>query len=348
MILGPLMIDLQGTSLLPEEKDYLRHPLVGGVILFTRNYASIEQLDELVREIHAARGNPLLVAVDHEGGRVQRFRNGFTRLPPVAKLGAIYDKQRKRALKLARQSGWLMASECRASGIDISFAPVLDVDHGVSDIIGDRAFHSNPEIIADLAHAYMSGMHDAGMSAVGKHFPGHGGIKQDTHLEYAVDERHYNDLMTCDLLVFERMIHFGLPAVMAAHVVYPKIDNQPAGFSKIWLQRILREELRFEGVIFSDDLSMKGVANAGDILDRTQLAIDAGCDMALICNDQPAMIRVLDNFQYDANPASAMRLARMHGKHVVSRDVLQHSDKWHEAVRAVESYADEGTLDLNF
>jgi len=347
MILGPLMIDLLGTELSEEERDYLRHPLVGGVILFTRNFESCEQIETLVNAIHSARGNPLLVAVDHEGGRVQRFRDGFTRLPDVARLGAIYDTNKKRARELAKTTGWLMAVELRSLGIDISFAPVLDINHGLSDIIGNRAFHVNPEIIADLAHAYMHGMHDAGMSAVGKHFPGHGGIKEDTHLEFACDERDFTDLQLCDLLPFERMIHFDLPAIMAAHVVYPKIDQQPAGFSAIWLRKILRQQLGFQGVIFSDDLSMTGALHAGDILDRTALALEAGCDMALICNDQPAMVKVLDHFQHEADPASAIRLARMHGKHAITREQMHQEARWHKAVKDVEAYSEHDTLDLN-
>ena len=231
MALGPVMLGLEGPELSAQERELLRHPLVGGVILFTRNYQSPAQLTALTGVIHALRQPRLLIAVDHEGGRVQRFRDGFTRLPAVRRLGELYDQDRMRAKQLARGTGWLMAAELRAVGVDFSFAPVLDLDHGVSSIIGDRAFHSDPEAVADLAHAYVSGMQKAGMEAVGKHFPGHGGIAADSHLELPVDPRPLAVLETADLLAFERMIHYGLAALMPAHVRYPAVDDQPAGFS---------------------------------------------------------------------------------------------------------------------
>ncbi len=224
MALGPVMLGVEGLELSAEERELLRHPQVGGVILFTRNYHSPAQVAALVAAIHALRQPRLLVAVDHEGGRVQRFREGFTRLPAVRRLGEIYDQERMRAKQLARVSGWLMAAELRAVGVDFSFAPVLDLDHGVSGVIGDRAFHHDPEAVADLAHAYMSGMQKAGMEAVGKHFPGHGGVAADSHHELPIDPRPYEALADADLLAFERMIHYGLAALMPAHVRYPAVD----------------------------------------------------------------------------------------------------------------------------
>ena len=268
MALGPVMLGLEGVELTAQERELLRHPLVGGVILFTRNYQSPEQVAALTAAIHALRQPRLLVAVDHEGGRVQRFREGFTRLPAVRRLGEIYDQDRMRAKQLARVTGWLMAAELRAVGVDLSFAPVLDLDHGVSGIIGDRAFHHDPESVADLAHAYASGMQKAGMEAVGKHFPGHGGIAADSHLELPVDPRPLAALEAADLLAFERMIHYGLAALMPAHVVYPAVDDQPAGFSARWLKDILRQRLEFQGVIFSDDLDMAGAHVAGSPPER--------------------------------------------------------------------------------
>lgn len=343
------MIDLPGTELDPASRELLRHPLVGGVILFARNYESPSQVTTLVAAIHALRETALLVAVDHEGGRVQRFRDGFTRLPPVADLGRLYQRNAKQARQLAHFTGWLNAAELRACGLDLNFAPVLDLDFGVSSVIGDRAFARDPEVVAELAHAYMHGMHDAGMSAVGKHFPGHGAIAADSHDTIAVDDRSYADIREDDLLAFERMMHYGLPAIMAAHVIYPQCDAQPAGFSSYWLQTVLRDELGFQGAVFSDDLSMKGAHGIGDIMSRTVAALEAGCDMALICNDRPAAEKVLDELKWRVSPVSNARLLRLqgHGRIAENLETLQAQDQWREAVHAVNSYALTEELDLD-
>lgn len=347
MALGPVMLGLDGLELTGEERELLRHPQVGGVILFSRNYQSPEQAAALTAAIHALRQSRLLVAVDHEGGRVQRFRDGFTRLPAVRTLGAIYDQDRLRAKQLARVTGWLMAAELRAVGVDFSFAPVLDLDHGVSGIIGDRAFHADPEAVADLAHAYMSGMQKAGMEAVGKHFPGHGGIVADSHLELPIDSRSLADLETADLLAFERMIHYGLAALMPAHVLYPQIDDQPAGFSARWLKTILRQQLEFQGVIFSDDLDMAGAHGAGSPPERALAALAAGCDMALACNDRRAACAILDQLRLAPDPVRQVRLIRMHGRGHLNRDRLHRQPNWQRAVRWVQDYDASPLLDMD-
>lgn len=348
MSLGPLMIDLQRTVLQPEERDMLRHPLVGGIILFTRNYENPDQVRALIDAVHAVREPRLLIAVDQEGGRVQRFRSGFTRLPAVAELGRIANRDLARALSLAETTGWLMAAELRAVGVDLSFAPVLDLDHRRSSVIGDRAFHRNPEVLTELAHAYMLGMRHAGMAAVGKHFPGHGGVAADSHLELPEDKRSLADLRAEDLLPFERMIHYGLPAVMAAHVVYPAVAPLPAGFSYNWLHTLLRQELGFQGAVFSDDLSMAGARVAGATpTQRARVSLEAGCDMVLICNDRPAVIEVLDNLDYAPNPASQLRLTRLHGRHQRNLQELQNSPQWRKAVEMVRSYDADPMLDLD-
>ncbi len=332
------MLGLEGVELTARERELLRHPLVGGVILFTRNYQSPAQAAALTAAIHALRQPRLLVAVDHEGGRVQRFRDGFTRLPAVRRLGEIYDQDRMRAKQLARVTGWLMATELRAVGVDLSFAPVLDLDHGLSGIIGDRAFHHNPESVADLAHAYASGMQKAGMEAVGKHFPGHGGIAADSHLELPVDPRPLAALEAADLLAFERMIHYGLAALMPAHVVYPAVDDRPAGFSARWLKDILRQRLEFQGVIFSDDLDMAGAHVAGSPPERAGAALAAGCDMVLACNDRHAAVAILDHLRYVPDPVTQVRLIRLHGRSHLTVERLHRNPVWQRAVRLVHDY----------
>jgi len=335
MRLGPVMLDLPGQALTAEDRERLRHPLTGGVILFSRNYRSPEQIAALVAEIHGLREPQLLVAVDHEGGRVQRFRDGFTHLPPMRRLGTLYDDNPRRARRLAETCGWLLAAELRAVGVDFSFAPVLDLDRGVSDVIGDRAFHADPEAVAELAHAVMHGMGRAGMAAVGKHFPGHGAVTADSHLALPVDERDLADILAEDVVPFERMIHYGLAGIMPAHVVYPKVDSLPAGFSPRWLKEILRGRLGFQGVIFSDDLSMEGAKGVGDVVAGARAALAAGCDMVLVCNDTPSVDRLLDGLGSHDDPVTSLRLVRLHGRHPVARAALAADDAYRDAVRQV-------------
>jgi len=347
MTLGPLMIDIEGLELTAEDRDLLGHPAIGGVILFTRNYESPRQLAALVDEIHGLRDPHLLVAVDQEGGRVQRFREGFTHLPPLSCLGRIYDRDAPRAKHLAKVTGWLMASELRAVGIDISFAPVLDLDFGISTIIGNRALHKRPEIVADLAYAYQTGMHDAGMAATGKHFPGHGFVAADSHLALPSDDRPFEDIEQWDMVPFRRMIHYGLAAIMMAHVVYPRVDSQPAGFSKVWINDVLRGRLNFQGLIFSDDLSMEGAACAGNHCARAHASLQAGCDMVLVCNQREQAQQVAQALVDYRDPVAHTRMARMHGRSRVSLDDLHSDPRWEQAVAAVKGYEQSPELDLD-
>lgn len=314
MSLGPLMLDVRGTCLTDEDRQRLSHPLVGGVILFARNYRNPDQLEQLCAEIHALKTPSLLIAADQEGGRVQRFRDGFTGLPAMRRLGEVWDQHPHRARELARDTGFVLGAELRARGVDLSFTPVLDLDYGSSRVIGDRALHRDPQAVIDLAHALMSGLKDAGMGACGKHFPGHGFIPADSHLALPVDDREYADLELADMRPFQALIDFGLPAMMPAHVVYPKVDSRPAGFSPVWLRQILRREMGFDGMIFSDDLCMEGAAVAGSMTERVSAALDAGCDMALICNRPDLADETLAEFKHDWSAASRARLSRLHGR----------------------------------
>ncbi|RKZ50084.1 MAG: beta-N-acetylhexosaminidase [Gammaproteobacteria bacterium] len=346
MSLGPIMMDLRGPTLENDEKELLLHPLVGGIIFFSRNYESPDQIAALAKEIHGLREPRLLIAVDHEGGRVQRFRDGFTRLPALQLIGERYDKDKQAGLTLAEKAGWLMAIELRAVDIDFSFAPVLDVCKGISQVIGDRSFHRDPECVADLSKAYMHGMRRAGMAAVGKHFPGHGAVKEDSHLAIPVDGRRFEDIQMDDMLSFERLIHAGLAGIMPAHVIYPEVDDKPAGFSSIWLHNILRQQLEFQGVIFSDDISMAGAEVVGGYVDRAYCALEAGCDMVLVCNNQEAAIEVLDNLKVEPNPASQSRLIRMHGKYEHDFTKLKNDEAWQTVSTEISDLVVEPELAL--
>lgn len=339
MSLGPVMFDLAGTMLTAVERKRLLNPLAGGVILFDRNYESLNQLESLTNDIHALRDPQLLIAVDQEGGRVQRFRKDFTTLPPAANFGVLYEQDRAHAKQLAETCGWLMAAELRSAGVDLSFAPVLDLNRDISTVIGDRAFHSDADAVTDMAHAYMNGMKRAGMAATGKHFPGHGSVEGDSHLILPVDDRDYADIYNADMVTFERMIHHGLAAVMTAHVTYPRVDSQPAGFSSIWIKDILRKQLGFQGVVFSDDLSMAGADIAGNAADRARSALSAGCDMVIICNDAAATDDILGELEPHDEPTSHMRLARMHGHGRVGRQDLLANSSYQQALKSVLAVA---------
>jgi len=342
------MLDIAGSTLTAEDEARLRHGLVGGVILFARNYESPRQLTQLIASIHALRIPPLLIAVDHEGGRVQRFVDGFTRIPAMRELGNIWDENPRRAKHLAQQVGYVLAAELRACGVDFSFTPVLDIDFGISKVIGDRAFHSEPQAISELAHSLLLGLRQGGMSTVGKHFPGHGYVHADSHLEIPIDERSYTDIELCDLIPFRQMVNYGLTAVMPAHVIYSKVDTYPAGFSKIWLKDILRGELDFNGCIFSDDLSMEAATVAGGILQRAEAALRAGCDMVLVCNQPSLADELLAGLKWDMPATSKARLAHMRGRnHPDTLAQLHEQAGFMKAVHEIAAIG-PGTAELPF
>lgn len=345
MTLGPVMVDLAGIALEPVEREMLRHPQVGSVILFTRNYESPEQVARLTAEIHEVRSPPLLVAVDQEGGRVQRFRPGFTRLPALREIGRCYAADRVKGLALARELGWLMAAELRGVGVDMSFAPCVDVDYGVSRAIGDRALHPDAAAVAELGVAYMFGMRDAGMAATGKHFPGHGAVAADSHVALPVDRREWPDI-EADLQPYRRLIANGLPAVMVAHVVFPSVDDKPASLSRAWISGVLRGELGFQGAVFADDLSMAGAAAFGDIVARAGLAREAGCDVLPVCNDRQAVETLLESLHGAPDPVSRMRLVRLHGRDA-DPQALAANPRWQAAVVAAREFMEPPPLELD-
>lgn len=330
--LGPLMIDVAGTALSDLDRERLVDPRVGGVILFSRNYRDPEQLAALTAEIHALRRPRLLIAVDHEGGRVQRFRDGFTRLPPMRRLGELWADDPAAALAAARDTGYLLAAELRTRGVDLSFTPVLDLDYGHSTVIGDRSLAADPEVVASLAAALIDGLHAAGMAACGKHFPGHGFVEADSHLAIPVDERE-REAIAPDMLPYGRL---ALDAVMPAHVIYPRIDARPAGFSPVW-NRILRDEVGFGGVVFSDDLSMEGAAVAGGIVARANAARAAGCDMLLVCNAPDAVGTLLAEWHPAPDAVRSARIERLLPAAPSDAAMLADDAEYRRARVAVES-----------
>lgn len=335
--MGPIMLDVAGYELSVEEKEILAHPLVGGLILFTRNYFDQHQLMELVRQVRQSAKSDILIAVDHEGGRVQRFREGFSRIPAMGSLWKQESPPDDKSLYLAKEFGWLMAAELFAFDIDISFAPVLDI-WGISDVIGDRSFHQLPQHIVPLACAFIQGMRETGMKSTGKHFPGHGNVKEDSHIALPVDKRNKEEIMSLDMKIFERVNQQGLlDAVMPAHIIYPDVDHLPAGFSEVWIKRILRQKMGFNGVVFSDDLSMKGAEHLGSYSQRAHAALEAGGDMALVCNNPKGAIEVLD--QLDINTPSTGRVKSMlkTASHP-SLQALKQSQRFQKAQSELEKY----------
>lgn len=339
--LGPVMLDVVGTTLTDADVRRIRHPLTGGVILFARNYKDRKQLTALTDAIHAARPG-VLIAVDHEGGRVQRFRtDGFTKLPPMRALGELWDKDVLDSIKAATDIGFVLAAELRACGVDLSFTPVLDLDYGESGVIGDRAFHRDPRVVSVLAKSLNHGLALAGMANCGKHFPGHGFVKADSHIEIPVDERTLKEILADDAAPYG-WLGLGLSAVMPAHVIYPKVDKHPAGFSKKWLS-MLRKDFAFQGVIFSDDLSMEGASVAGSVVDGANAALGAGCDMVLICNAPDKADELLAGLKVKPTAAtreSAARLAALLPQSApFGWDELQRDARYRAARQTAQSLA---------
>lgn len=332
---GPVMVDVEGTVLTSHERARLRNPLVGGVILFARNFDHREQLADLCRAIHAERDEPLLIAVDHEGGRVQRFRtDGFTEIPAMSVFGELWLEDSLAAMRLASETGYVLGAELRACGVDLSFTPVLDLDYGVSKVIGNRAFHRDPRVVTMLARALIQGLMHTDMAACGKHFPGHGAVEADSHHEIPVDQRDFEEIMQDDAAPYAWLGDMVLPSVMPAHVIYPKVDPHPAGFSAHWIQKVLRQDLGYDGVVFSDDLTMEGATVAGDILARAQAALGAGCDMVLVCNRPDMADDLLARLQVEHSQESIQRIRRlMPQKPAQSWDALQADERYQYARR---------------
>lgn len=334
MTLGPLMLDLDGLTLTADEIELIQNPWVGGVIFFARNFVNREQITRLASDIRGVRPE-LLLCVDQEGGRVQRFKEGFTRIPPMQLLGDRLRDGIQNADTLLCDAGWLMASELLACGIDFSFAPVLDVDRSQCEVIADRSFSDEPELAICSATAFIEGMHEAGMATTGKHFPGHGGVRADSHLETPYDNRSLEELRGRDLRPFVKLAA-DLDAVMPAHIVFPEIDSSAVGFSSYWLQKILRQELRFDGVIFSDDLSMKGADIAGGYADKAHCALQAGCDMVLVCNNRQGAHEVLAYLE-GSGVSPSPRLIKMAARKQPDWNTLTSSERWQNTSAALSA-----------
>ena len=335
-MIGALMLDIAGTELTQEDIELLQTPQVGGMILFSRNIESPAQVRALTDHMRQIRPD-ILIAVDQEGGRVQRLKQGFTLLPAMGHFGELYLTQPEKALTLAEQCGWLMAIEVLAVGIDFSFAPVLDLND-ISDVIGDRAFAKNVQDIVPLASAFMKGMQRAGMATTGKHFPGHGSVKADSHIAAAIDPREYQDIYNNDMQSFIQL-QTQLDALMPAHVIYEKVDPNPAGFSPYWIQTILRQELQFDGVLFSDDLSMQAACVAGGADARIRAALEAGCDMGLVCNNRESACIALAGIENLPLPNQA-RLERMRGKilQISIDETFDLGNEWQAVKKVIEEF----------
>lgn len=320
LALGPVMIDVAGLWLDATDRRRLMHPLVGGIILFARNFEGPAQVSALTAEIRALRNPELLICVDHEGGRVQRFREGFTAIPPMRRLGQLWDTDRAKAVRAAESTGHAIGAELAAHGVDFSFTPVLDLDYGASSVIGDRAFHASAEAVGALGAALVRGLLSVGMGAVGKHFPGHGYATADSHVAIPSDHRSLEEIMNTDVAPYRPVIEAGLAGIMPAHVIYTDVDPNPAGFSAFWMKEVLRKQLGFDGVIFSDDLSMEGASVAGGMKERAQAALDAGCDVVLVCNAPDAADELLATLPAKADTTARLERMRLDAGRTVGLD----------------------------
>ncbi|MCP4490529.1 MAG: beta-N-acetylhexosaminidase [Gammaproteobacteria bacterium] len=338
MSLGPVMLDIAGTSLDDNDRKRLMHRQVGGVILFSRNYESPEQLNALTKDIHSLRTPKLVIAVDQEGGRVQRFREGFQNIPALARLGDLYEKDSADAIQAAETIAWVMASELLHYGVDVSFSPVLDIGNPISQVIGDRAFHRDPEIITRLANAWIRGMRKAGMEAIGKHFPGHGSVEGDSHHVMPFDRRSFEKIEALDLVPFRRVIATHLCGIMMAHVIYDQVDSIAAGYSRRWIHDILRKQLGFDGIIFSDDLTMSGAESVGCYAERAKMTLQAGCDILLVCNNPQGADEVLESLGDYHNPTSQIRTIRLHGRPPQGAEDLFNARKWRQATKLLDEF----------
>lgn len=338
MCKGPLIIDIAGTSLTAADREILQHPLVGGVILFTRNYQSPQQIQQLVAELKSLRSPELLICVDQEGGRVQRFQEGFTKLPACGQFAEYYANDPEKARQAAYRSAWVMATELLSVGVDLSFAPVLDLNRKLNTVIGNRSFHNSVSGVVDLGGAYIQGMLDAGMQTVGKHFPGHGGVSADSHFDIARDEREQAIIFAEDLQVFVELIQQNkLSGIMPAHVIYPQIDPHAAGFSEYWIQDILQKKLGFQGTVFSDDITMAGAKLAGDVTQRAKAALAAGCHKVLICNNRKSAEEVIGSLEVEQDSYQDPTMP-LYGKCEFSFTQLSGLDRWQEYKTEVTNY----------
>ncbi len=330
--LGPVLIGLAGLEVSAEEADWLCHPAVGGVVLFTRNYSDLSQLSKLTASILEAAGRDLLICVDHEGGRVQRFREGFTRLPPLAVLGKMYNQSASMALDFAYRHGRVMATELLLCGVDLSFAPVLDLgDRSV--VIGNRAFAADPTAIIALSDAYIGGMHDAGMAATGKHFPGHGSVEADSHTDDVCDPRPWELIEAADLKPFEALSD-KLDAMMMAHVLYPQVDEKPAGYSPFWIKTVLRGKLAYKGTIFSDDLGMYAAKVVGGLNERVRDSLLAGCDAVLVCDPEDVR-QLLTGTEVSLTDADEA-LKRLKGRMSATREEVERVSEWRQWKKTIK------------
>jgi beta-N-acetylhexosaminidase len=347
MARGFIMLDIEGLELTSADRTLLRSSNVGGVILFSRNYESPNQIINLISEIRKIQTPSLLIAVDHEGGRVQRFRNGFTKIPSMRHVGHLYDQNQAAAHELAFFIGWIIGAELRAIGVDLCFGPCVDLDWGSSAIIGDRSFHRDKRIVEELSYKFTRGLKSAGMQAVAKHFPGHGFVVNDSHEQLPIDRRDFSELLD-DIYPYEGLIRKqAISAIMMSHIIYKQTDSMPASISEYWIKNHLRQQLGFNGVVFCDDLSMKALCAYGNLTQRATLALKASCDMLIMCNDREGSEETVKLLKDYHNPSSMLRLARLRGKKSISREQLLDSKDWSKATSYLNSHLQQSNFELS-